>query len=85
MNKMCEMLADWRQNGRDFKQLATVHDEILVEAPLDITEHERDQLVNVMTQSYLLDGVENESDVEIYMERWGEAVRWQEFIEKRGY
>ncbi|UIJ49780.1 DNA polymerase [Listeria monocytogenes] len=85
MNKMCEMLAEWRQNGRDFKQLATVHDEILVEAPLDITEHERGMLVNVMTQSYLLDGVENESDVEIYMERWGEAVRWQEFIEKRGY
>ncbi|MBC1631893.1 DNA polymerase I [Listeria welshimeri] len=85
MNKMCEMLAEWRQNGRDFKQLATVHDEILIEAPLDITEHERDKLVEVMTQSYLLEGVENESDVEIYMERWGEAIRWQEFTEKRGY
>lgn len=48
-------------------------------------ENERDQLVNVMTQSYLLDGVENESDVEIYMKRWGDAVRWQEFTEKRGY
>ncbi|EEO2018267.1 DNA polymerase I [Listeria monocytogenes] len=85
MNKMCEMLAEWRQNGRDFKQLATVHDEILIEAPLDITEHERDKLVEVMTKSYLLEGVENESDVEIYMERWGEAIRWQEFTEKRGY
>lgn len=85
MNNMCKVLAEFRENGREFRQLATVHDEILVEAPFDITEQERDKLVDVMTQSYLLDDVDNESDVEIYTQRWGEAVRWDEFVKERGY
>ncbi len=85
MNEMRKVLAEFRANGRDFKQLATVHDEILVEAPFDITEEERDKLVEVMTQSYLLNGVSNESDVEIYTQRWGDAVRWDDFKKERGY
>ncbi|MBC1286953.1 DNA polymerase I [Listeria booriae] len=84
MNKMSEVLAELRAKGRDFLPLATVHDELLVEAPADITEEERDILVDVMTQSYLLEGVDNESDVEIYTERWGDAVRWDEFVKERG-
>ncbi|EUJ42557.1 DNA polymerase [Paenilisteria rocourtiae] len=84
MNKMSQVLAELRAKGRDFHPLATVHDELLVEAPADITEAERDLLVEVMTQSYLLEGVDNESDVEIYMERWGDAVRWDEFVKERG-
>ncbi|MBC1564089.1 DNA polymerase [Listeria booriae] len=84
MNKMSEVLAELRAKGRDFRPLATVHDELLVEAPADITEEERDILVDVMTQSYLLEGVDNESDVEIYTERWGDAVRWDEFVKERG-
>ncbi|MBC1290546.1 DNA polymerase [Listeria booriae] len=84
MNKMSEALAELRAKGRDFRPLATVHDELLVEAPADITEEERDILVDVMTQSYLLEGVDNESDVEIYTERWGDAIRWDEFVKERG-
>ncbi|MBC1615382.1 DNA polymerase I [Listeria booriae] len=84
MNKMSEALAELRAKGRDFRPLATVHDELLVEAPADITEEERDILVDVMTQSYLLEGVDNESDVEIYTERWGDAVRWDVFVKERG-
>lgn len=85
LNNMSSWCREQRSNGRNFRVLATIHDEILVTAPFDVTGDERDNLVEIMTTSYPFGNVPLKSDVEIYMERWGEAVRWQEFIKKRGY
>jgi DNA polymerase-1 len=75
-------LARWckakRAEGRKFQILATVHDEVLIYAPKDVTRVEvyefRDIMVNTMKLK-----VPNKSDIEI-MKRWGEGYTVDEWF-----
>lgn len=75
-------ISDWcaekRKQGRNFSIVATVHDEVLIYAPQDVTREEvyefRDIMVNTMRLS-----VPNKTDIEI-MRRWGEGFTIDEWF-----
>lgn len=58
---------------------ATVHDEIILLMPTNSTKEDFVKLNEIMTQSYLLDGVENKTDIEV-QRRWGDSITVEEFI-----
>ncbi len=64
---------------RGWKHFGAIHDEVLLLMPEDITEEDIRILDEVMTQTFLLDGVENGTDIEI-QKRWGESITAEEFL-----
>lgn len=72
------MLALWkwcqqkRKQGREFRMLATVHDEVLLYAPEDVTIEEVVEFENIMLNTVKLK-VPNKTDIEV-QKRWGEGV-----------
>jgi len=57
----------------------TIHDEIGVLTGDDLDEQDIAELDRVMTQTYLLDGVDNGTDIEI-QRRWGDSITADEYI-----
>lgn len=69
LQKWCE---NKRANGREFYLCATIHDEVLIYAPLNVTRAEVDEFRSIMVNTFKL-SVPNKTDIEI-MIRWGEGV-----------
>src|SRR5699024_2806537 len=57
----------------------TIHDEIGVLVNDDLTKEDIEVLYYVMTKTYLLDGVENKTDIEI-QRRWGDSITAEDYI-----
>lgn len=70
-----------KSRGEDFKMLATIHDEVLIEVPAnDIAAME--ELAEIMRTTVKLD-VPMKVDVEVSY-RWGEGVSFNEYKKKLG-
>jgi DNA polymerase I len=74
------MIALWnwckekRKQGRNFWMLATVHDEVLIYAPADVTLQEVAEFENIMINAVKLK-VPNKTDIEVQT-RWGTGVKY---------
>src|SRR5690625_1667153 len=64
---------------KDWQWFAPIHDEIVLYTGDDLTAEDIAEIDCIMTQSYLLDGVDNASDIEI-QRRWGESITAEEYI-----
>lgn len=64
---------------RGWKHFGAIHDEILVLMPDTAAEKDFRILNEVMTQSFLIDGVENKTDIEI-QRRWSDSITLDEFL-----
>ena len=71
LDKLCER--------KGWSMYFTVHDEIGVLVNDDLTKEDIEELDNVMTQTYLLDGVENKTDIEI-QRRWGDSITAEDYV-----
>lgn len=74
--KMCE------QKGNGWCLWGTVHDELLFEAPDDLTPEDIYDIERVMTESYRFGEVPNGTDIEI-MKRWGEGMTVDEWFARK--
>lgn len=57
----------------------TIHDEVGLLVDEGITKEDIEELDAIMTQTYLLDGVDNATDIEI-QRRWGDSITADEYI-----
>ena len=64
---------------RGWQWFAPIHDEIVLYTGDDLSAEDIADIDRIMTQSYLLDGVDNASDVEI-QRRWGESITAEEYL-----
>ena len=64
---------------RGWKLFFTIHDEIGVLIPTDAPIDDYYELQRIMTESHLLDGVDNGSDIEV-QRRWSDSITLEEFI-----
>src|SRR5699024_5373586 len=58
---------------RGWQWFAPIHDEIVLYVGDDLAAEDIADIARIMTQSYLREGVDNASDVEI-QRRWGEGI-----------
>lgn len=58
----------------------TIHDEIAVLMPEGFTREDVDKFDEIMTQTYLLDGVENKTDIEI-QKVWSDITKVDDYFE----
>lgn len=71
LQKLCER--------KGWRMLFTIHDEVGVLTPDNITGKDISELNEVMTQTFLLDGVENKTDIEV-QRKWGESITAEEYV-----
>lgn len=64
---------------RGWKLWNAVHDEVLVLMPTDCGREDFEALNEVMTQSYLLNGVDNRTDIAV-QKRWGNDITAADFL-----
>lgn len=71
---------DKESEKRGWQLVGTTHDENQLIIPNDnkLVENVR-RLNDIMTQTFLIDGVENETDIEI-QNRWSESITFEEFL-----
>lgn len=67
---------------KDWRLLATIHDEVLLIVPETITREEIAEFEDVMVNSYVFGNVPNKTDIEL-MTVWGEGVSVDEWFERR--
>jgi DNA polymerase-1 len=79
MIKLYEWCVAKRAEGRDFRLTATVHDEVLLYAPIDVTYEEYKEMEDIMLNTVTL-AVPNKSDCEFSL-RWGNGVSAKEWFE----
>ena len=65
--------------ARGWQWFAPIHDEIVLYTGDDLSEEDIAEIDRIMTQSYLLNGVDNASDIEI-QRRWGESITAEEYL-----
>src|SRR5690625_1829376 len=58
---------------------STTHDEVQLLMPTSIGEDDIRKLDEIMTQSYLFEGVDNATDIEV-QKRWGNSITAQDFL-----
>ena len=66
--------------GAEWKMIATVHDEVLIEVPDSITEQEFKELESCMITATTLD-IPLKTDIAV-MKRWAEDVTLAEWLQK---
>lgn len=71
MEKLCQR--------KGWEIFAPIHDEIVLYVDENLTEEDINDIDRVMTQSYLLDGVENKTDIEV-QKRWGQSVMAEDYL-----
>lgn len=74
MNRLHKWVKEKRAQGRLFYILATIHDEILLYVPADITPDEVLEIEDIMVNTFKL-SVPSKTDIEI-MSRWGEGIKF---------
>lgn len=65
MIKAHEKFKEMRRNGRDFRLLATIHDEVLFQVPEDITKEEVKIIESLMVDTVKLNNVPSKTDIEL--------------------
>ena len=65
--------------ARGWQWFAPIHDEIVLYTTDDLSAEDIAEIDRIMTQSYLLDGVDNATDIEI-QRRWGESITAEEYL-----
>src|SRR5690625_3768981 len=78
---MLEM--DKLMQRKNWAWFAPIHDELVFITDDKLTEEELAEIDRIMTQSYLLDGVENGSDIEI-QRRWSDSITAEEYLNGKG-
>ena len=71
MEKLCKK--------KGWEQFAPIHDELVLITNSDLTKQDIEDIQEVMTQTFLLNGVANGSDVEI-QRRWGDSISAQDYL-----
>ena len=69
------------EKGSEWKLIATIHDEVLLEVPDDLTVEEFAEIEDCMVNAVKLD-IPLKTDIAV-MRRWSEDVTLAEYIEKR--
>lgn len=64
---------------RGWRHFGPIHDEVVLYMPTSSTEEDFRILNDIMTQTFLLDGVDNETDIEI-QRRWGDSITVEEYL-----
>lgn len=77
--KMTMVALDEFLEKRGWEWFAPIHDEIVLYATDDISAEDIAEIDRIMTQSYLLDGVDNATDIEI-QRRWGDSITAEDFL-----
>ncbi len=70
---------DKESKVRGWRHFGPIHDEYILLVPTDAPKDDYRRLDEIMTQSYLLDGVDNETDIEI-QNRWSDAISIEEYL-----
>src|SRR5690625_721011 len=68
--------------ARGWQWFAPIHDEIVLYTTDDLSAEDIAEIDRIMTQSYLLDGVDNATDISI-QKRWGESITAEEYLQGR--
>lgn len=76
--EFCQMKT--KQTGKEWKVVMPIHDEIIIQAPEDITESEVKEFEEVMLSSYVFGDIPNKCDLEFYR-RWGEGIKVEEWFD----
>lgn len=71
---------DKEARKRGWRHFGPIHDEYILLMPKDSPIEDYERLDTIMTQSFLLDGVENKTDIEI-QNRWSDSITLKEFKE----
>jgi DNA polymerase-1 len=72
----------WLKDKPGWEMYATIHDELLLEAPEDFSREELAEFEQLMLTSYLFGDVENGTDIEVST-TWGEGVSVDEWFSSR--
>ena len=80
---MVDIWKHLKTKGEDWKLLATVHDEVLIEIPATATPEEIQEIAEIQKKAVPL-SVPMKCDIAV-MERWGCDVSLKEWAEKGGY
>lgn len=64
---------------RGWRHFGPIHDEVVLLMPTNSTEEDFAKLDEVMTQTFLLDGVDNQTDIEIQL-RWGDSITVEDYL-----
>lgn len=73
MNAIHSWCNDKKRNGREFDVWCVVHDEVIIQAPDDVTRVEVEEFRQLMLHSYHFGDIPLKTDVEI-MRRWGDGI-----------
>lgn len=79
INAIYRWCMEKQKEGRDFRLWAAVHDEIIIQAPADITREEIAEYERLMTTSYPFGDIPLKTDIEIGT-RWGELMPVDEWF-----
>src|SRR5699024_533754 len=73
MDKLCQA------KGRGWRLFFSIHDELGLIVDEGITKEDIEDINRVMTRTYLLEGVDNATDIEI-QRRWSDSITAEEFL-----
>jgi DNA polymerase-1 len=71
-----------KRKGNGWTLWGSIHDELLFEAPIDLTREDIKDVERVMTESYVFGNVANGTDIEV-MVRWGEGIPAEKWLKQR--
>ena len=77
--KMTMLELDKLCKRKGWSMYFTIHDEVGLLVGDDLTEQDIAEIDRVMTQTYLLDGVDNATDIEV-QRRWGDSITAEEYL-----
>lgn len=72
----------WVKGKEGWDLWLTVHDEILLQAPIDVTREEIDEFERIMVGTLQFGKVGNKTDIEI-MTRWGEGYKVDQWFDNK--
>ena len=81
LNALHDFCLRKQAQGRDFRIWTCVHDEVEIQAPIDVTREEVAEFENIMLTAYTFGDVPNKCDVEMFT-KWGEGMKVDEWFEK---
>ena len=73
MIKAGQTLREMSREGREFRLLATIHDEVLFQVPEDITKEEVKIIESLMVDTVKLNNVPSKTDIELG-KCWGDLT-----------
>src|SRR5699024_5047527 len=80
--KMTMLELDKLCKRKGWSMYFTIHDEVGLLVGDDLTKEDITEIDRVMTQTYLLEGVDNATDVEI-QRRWGDSITAEEYLKRK--